>query len=198
MDAHDIERIAAAYTDETDPTIRDGWAIQDIGSLEWAMSRVADLEAEARENEAALTAAHAALDRRAAQLEAQVQRGIAFFRSNILSYMEAHRAELLKGGKRKSRTMLYGTIGWKAPRARLKVLDRDALTAWAETQPVQYGLVRIKTEPALDPINDYCAERNMVPPGTELELPEDRPFIKALSPGTTLVKTEGQNDDDEP
>lgn len=199
MDARDIDRLASTqptYTDETDPTVRDGWAIQDIGSLEWAMSRVADLEAEARENKEALAAAHAALDRRAAMLQEKVQKGIAFFRGAVLSYMEEHRNELLKGGKKKSRTMLYGTVGWRAAGGRLKVVDKDALAGWLSVQPVELGLYRVKVEPEMAALQAYCRDRNMVPPGTELEMPHETAFVKAISPGTTLVKTEPDDDED--
>lgn len=198
MDARDIERLAGAqltYVDETDPAVRDGWAIQDIGSLEWAMSRVADLEAEARENKEALAAAHRALDRRAGVLQEKVQKGIDFFRSAVLMYMEAHRGELLKGGKKKSRTMLYGTVGWRSSGGRLKVLDKDALAAWLLTQPVELGLARVTVDPNMVALQAYCAEHKMVPPGTEYELPHETAYVKAVAPGTTLTKTEGNGDD---
>jgi phage host-nuclease inhibitor protein Gam len=191
MDAADIQRAAeATYEDATDPAVRDGWAIQDIGSLEWAMSRIADLQEEQAENEVALAEAHKRLDARAAQLQANVNKGLFFFRAEVLRYMEAHKAELLKGGRRKSRSMLHGIIGWRSAGGRLKVTDKDALATWLMQQPVELGLARIKVEPEMRALQDYCRSANIIPPGTELEPEREVAFVNAISPGTTLAKTE--------
>ena len=191
MDAADIQRAAeATYEDATDPTVRDGWAIADIGSLEWAMSRIADLQEEQAENEVALAEAHKRLDARAAQLQDKVNRGLGFFKGAVMRYMEAHRAELLKGGKKKSRSMLYGILGWRSAGGRLKVTDKDALAAWLMQQPVELGLYRVKVEPEMRALQDYCRSANIIPPGTELDPEREVAFVNAISPGTTLAKTE--------
>ncbi len=197
MDAQDIEALAAqqpVYQDESDVTVRDGWAITDIGSLEWALGRVADLEDEARENAAALADAHRRLDARAAKLSERVQRGIGFFRGTILRYMEVHRHELLKGGQRKSRVLLHGSVGWRTSGARLKVLDKDALATWAAAQPVELNLYRVRVEPNMRELQAYCEAQGIIPPGTERETEHETPFVKALSPGTTLAPAAKEDD----
>lgn len=196
MDAEDIARLSVeqeAFQDSTDPAVKQGWAIANIGDLEWAMQRLGDLEAEAAENEAALADAHKRLDARAAELAAKVNRGIGFFRASVLRYMEAHRNELLKGGARKSRTLLYGTLGWRTAGGRLKVVDKDALTTWLMSQPVELGLARVKVEPDMRALQAHCLKLGKIPPGTELEAEREAPYVKAVSPGTTLAKTKEED-----
>jgi phage host-nuclease inhibitor protein Gam len=199
MDAQDIAKLEAtqpepSYQDETDPAVREGWQIDSIGSLEWAMSRVADLETEAAENEAALAEAHRRLDARAAQLADRVKRGIGFFKAAVLRYMEAHRPELLKGGKKKSRVLLYGSVGWRASGGRLRVLDREMLAAWAAKQPVELGLFRIKIEPEMKVIQAYAKAGNLIPPGCEWESEHETAYVNAISPGTTLAKVAAEEE----
>jgi len=197
MDATDIARLEAAqpiYRDDSDPSVVDGWRPTDLGSLEWALSRVADLEAEARENAVALADAHRRLDLRAESMTRRVQRGVAFFRGAILSYMSEHKSELLKGGARKSRVMLHGSVGWRKTGGRLRVVDEKALAEWVAAQPVELGLFRIRIEPAMKELQAYCEANGLIPPGTEREVPTDVPYVKAVSPSTSLAKTE---DDDE-
>jgi hypothetical protein len=57
-------------------------------------------------------------------------------------------------------------------------------------QPVELGLARIKVEPEMRALQDYCRSANIIPPGTELEPEREVAFVNAISPGTTLAKTE--------
>lgn len=191
MDAKDIANIEAAqpaYQDETDPTVRDGWQVENLGSLEWAMSRIADLEAERDEVQAATLDAVHRVEARGAALVQKVERGVHFFRGQVLRYIEAHRGELLKGGARKSRTLIYGTVGWRSGGGRLKAIDKDALAAWAAAQPVELGLYRVKVEPDMKAIQAYAKRTGEVPPGTEYETEHETAYVTAVQPGTTLTK----------
>lgn len=191
MDAQDIAKAEAsqpAYQDETDPTVRDGWQIDSLGSLEWAMSRIADLEAERDEVQAATIDAVHRIEARGAALAEKAERGVTFFRGQVLRYIEAHRHELLKGGKKKSRGLLYGAIGWRSSGGRLRVQDKDALTVWVSAQPLESGLYRLKVEPDMKAIQEYAKRTGEVPPGTEFEPEHETAFVTAIQPGTTLAK----------
>lgn len=167
-----IEKPPTIYVDEQDPSVTGlGWTIDTLETLDWALSRVADLESEISENEAVAARAHAAVDMKTAQLNARAMRGAAFFRQQIAAYAQAHREELLKGGKKKSRNLLHGVVGWRSSGGGLEVTDREALLAWAKNQPAELGLLRVKLEPDLVAIKAHAKAHNLIPPGMQ-EKPE--------------------------
>lgn len=164
------------YQDEHDPEARDGWHISDLAGADWALSRIADLQQEISENEALEEAALLRLKSRAALLNERARRGIEFFTSRLREYAETHRDELLKGGKKKSRALMNGSIGWAKKGGGLAVLDADELLGWASTQPAEKGFVRVKSAPALDAIKEHVKATGEIPPGTDLK-PEFEEFI---------------------
>lgn len=170
---------AASYVDSDNESVREGWSISDLGELDWALSRVADLEQEKSENAAIVQQAIDRLKVRLERLNAQADRGLTFFQSRIQAYAEAHRAELLKGGKAKSRKLPHGTVAWKKVPAKATVADKDALLAWAKEQPVESGMVRFKEEAAWDRIKEHVETTGEDIPGVELK-PEGETFtVKA-------------------
>jgi phage host-nuclease inhibitor protein Gam len=174
---------ALQYQDDSDPNVRDGWSINSLSSADWALSRVSDLEAELAENNAVAEEAIARIQSRADKLNERVQKGITFFRSALAAYAYAHRDELLKGGKKKSRALLHGSLGWKKAGGDLKVQDREALLAWARTQPVEKAFLRIKEEPAVDEVKRHFKASGEIPPGCDVE-PEREDFVvKTIKPG---------------
>lgn len=165
----------AEYQDEEMPEARPGWHIPDLGALDWALSRVADLEREQAEN---LELERAAIERirlRTLRLNESAARGVAFFGGRIREYAELHRAELLGGGKKKSRKLLHGTVGWRSKGGGLSVTDAEALLAWARAQPVEAEVLRIKEDPALKAIKALFEATGEVPDGCDVE-PETEEF----------------------
>lgn len=157
------------YLDEESEDVRPGWRIGSIDEADWALKRIADLKAEISENEAVIQAHIARLKVRLENLNSRAANGIGFFESRLREYAEANRGELLKGGKKKSRTLPHGSIGWRKKGGGFEVKDPVALLAWAQTQPVEMGLVRIKEEPAIAQIKAYVEKSGELPPGTDLK-----------------------------
>lgn len=169
-----------AYVDEEEPRAQDGWHIEDVGALDWALSRVAALQREIRENEAITEAAIARLKVRTATLNARAERGVAFFSGRIQEYAELHRAELLGGGKRKSRALPHGSVAWKKRGGQPVVTDDAKLLEWSIAQPPELGLCRLSWKPAWDIIKENVKKTGEIPPGVDIE-PESETFkIEAI------------------
>jgi phage host-nuclease inhibitor protein Gam len=164
-------------------SISQDWRIQDLSTADWALSRVADLERELEENEEVAKAAIARIEARKQLLNEKVERGLRFFRSHLAAFAQEHRSALLGGGKKKSRSLLHGTLGWKKSGGRLEVRDRAALLEWARLQPVELGFLRITEAPALDEIQRQFKLTGEVPPGTDVQPEVEEVVIKAAMTG---------------
>lgn len=176
------------YQDETDPTVRGPWEIENLGSLQWALERMGDLMAEVEENEALKLQAVARLESRVGQLNARARAGLVFFQARILSYMARARPELLKGGKKKSRALPSGTIGWRTKGGRLTVRDEVTALAWAKDQPVEADFVRVKFELNRKALQDLFKATGEIPPGCDVEPEEDVPYVDPVVPTLSLTK----------
>lgn len=158
-----------------------GWHIGDIESLDWALSRIADLQREIAENERVAEAAKIRIDSRTALLNARAVRGVEFFEGRIREYALLHRKDLLGGGKKKSRTLAHGSVGWRNRGGGFKCNDKDSLLAWARQQPVELGFVRLKEEADWSAIKAYCETSGEVPPGVDVEPEAEELQVKAIS-----------------
>lgn len=147
-----------------------GWTIADLDTLDWALSRMADSEREVEENNKLAQEAIGRIKLKTEILNERAEKAIAFFRSQIAAYAETHRAELLGGGKKKSRTLLHGTIGWRKKGGALEMKDAAALLDWARLQPIESNVLRIKEEPAWDVIKKSYpdAKSGEIPPGCDV------------------------------
>lgn len=164
------------YEDAEDPAVGPTWEVKTLDHADWALSRLGALERERRENEEVAALAKARIDVKLEALNARIERGIRFFASRLEAYATFAKADLLGGGKKKSRALLHGSLGWRKVPEKLAVKDREALLNWARSQPVESGLLRIKEEPALDELKKHFKTTGEVPPGTEVE-PEKEEFI---------------------
>jgi phage host-nuclease inhibitor protein Gam len=170
---------------ETDEASED-FRITDPAELDWAMARLAALRKERADNEAAADLAIWNIKLRLAKLNASVDRGIAFFASHIEAYCRQNRRELLGGGKRQARTFLHGIVRWRKSGGAPLMHDKAAVLAWAQTQPLEAGFLRIKEEPAWDAIKEHCKKTGELPPGVEMA-PESEEFeieTKELNDGS--------------
>lgn len=167
--------------------MRVGWAIENVSSLEWALSRLAALETEEGSIEAAAAEMHRRVDERKARLLDAIARGVSFFRGKIAEYAEPHRGELLGGGKKKSRTFLSGTVGWKKKGGLIRVQDKKALADWLVAQP-DLSLFRTEVAPEMRRLQEYCAANKCVPPGCSYEDERDELFVDAVDPAAPLAR----------
>jgi phage host-nuclease inhibitor protein Gam len=164
-----------AYVDSEDDSVVSGaWAIQDTGSVDWALGRVAALKAEAEQIDAAAFNAKKRIDDRRNTLVARLQRGIDFFGGHISTYCTANKAAVLGGGKAKSRSFLNGLVGWRKKGAKLVVTDEAALKGWLIKQP-DVSLYRVKVEPEMAALQANFKANGVIPPGMEYQ-PEAETF----------------------
>lgn len=155
-----------SYIDDEEPAVSNVWTIQSLEDADWALKRIGDLEQEVAENQKVFDKALLRLKLRQAQLSKRANSGIAFFTFKLQAYAEAHRAELIKG-KKKSRALLHGSLGWRKTGGGLEVTDKEALLVWARAQPVESELLRITEAPAIANLQKHFKETGEVPPGTE-------------------------------
>jgi phage host-nuclease inhibitor protein Gam len=188
--AHDaVPAELADYSDEQDVTVSAVWSITTLGSADWALSRVAECEAESREILAQAAEAKRRIDQRADSLRLRAERGIAFFKFKLLGYAETHRAELIRGAK-KSRDFVHGRIGWRTKPEKLVVKDSDALAAWLAAQPIESGLYRVKVEPEMKALQQLFKTQGEIPPGCDVEPSSETITITAEAPERALAKQE--------
>ena len=176
------ERVGG-YVDADHPQVdeRQGWVIDSIEALDWALGRRAELEREQAENARIIQRQVDWLMARLEKLNANAQRGVDFFTRKISEYAEAHRTELLGKGKKKSRTLPHGVVGWRAKPAKAKQVDAEALLAWARALPIEEGWVRTKEEPAWDRIKEHVEKTGKDVPGVELQPESEELVIKPLT-----------------
>jgi phage host-nuclease inhibitor protein Gam len=167
------------YMDEERPEVRTGhWnGPQSLEELDWVLMRIAEIQAEVEENKRLLRAAIAHAESRIERLNERAEHGVAFLTGHAKLYLRQHRDEILKHGKKKSRTLVYGTVGFRSRGDRLAVMDENALAAWAQDQGL-VELVRIKVEPDIRAIRDYAEEKGIIPPGMAEQPQVDEPYIK--------------------
>lgn len=169
------------YEDELDTgvPVTDAWHIQDIPTADWALGRVCDLEREIAENEAVADLAISRIHLRTQALNARAQRGVEFFKGRIAAFAESHREALLGGGKKKTRSLLHGSISWRKSGGGLQVQDKEALLDWARLQPAELGFVRIKEEAAVDEVKKAFKATGEVPPGCDVAPEGEEVIVKA-------------------
>lgn len=176
------DTLDGGYTDLEDTTVSEGrWAISNINTLEWALKRAANLKAEKEAIMAAAAEAQRRIAERRDKLIADIERGSRFFQAHIEKYAASNRETLLGGGRRKSRTFLYGTVGWRKRGGRLVVVDPQALEKWLLAQD-DSSLYRVKVEPAMKELQANFAQNGVIPPGTEYIAETEAFYIDALDP----------------
>lgn len=160
-----LELVPEAYRDDEDEAVRDGaWQITDLVGADWALKRLGQLEQEITDNEEIAAKRQAEIEARMHRLNTRAMKGVDFFRRMLTQFAEAHRDQVVSG-KKKSRGLIHGTIGFRKRGGALKTIDRDALLSWARNQPVEMELVRTKEDPDLERIKTHAEETQMIPPG---------------------------------
>ncbi|MBN1442850.1 MAG: host-nuclease inhibitor Gam family protein [Planctomycetes bacterium] len=167
------------YQDEERPEVKIGWSIGSEGEADWAFERIQYLDAHIGAIEEQEKAAIARIQARAAALKEVSNRGVMFFSAALMEYGEREKKALLGGGKKKSRTFLHGTIGWRKKGGKLTWIDEAATLNWAKSRPVEQGLYRVKYELEKKAIQDATKAENIIPPGCELEPETDEVYVKA-------------------
>jgi phage host-nuclease inhibitor protein Gam len=171
-----------AITLQADPSlpledVPEGWRLDSLSSLEWALEELAATQRQAAENVALMQQAHERLDLRLAAINRPLESRAQFLETAILEYTKSHRAELLTG-KKKSREFPGGTVGFRKTGGKLTVTDEAACLAWAKEQPLEEGLYRVKVELSKSALNAHLKACGEVPPGCDLEEETEAAYVK--------------------
>lgn len=177
---NEAERLARessveAYVDEERSDVTEKWEVKTLEEADWALSRVKDADVTVAEVERLHAAAVARLEVRRDELLRKPLHVKAFFSGLLRKYAEANRKDLLKGGKAKSRKLMFGSIGWRKSGGDPVITDKDALLAWCLKQPVESELLRVKQEPAWDAVKKHVKDTGEVVPGVSTS-PETEVF----------------------
>ena len=180
--------------EDLDLEIKQGWTIQKVPDLEWALMRLANLESQIAEINAAEEEAHRRIAARATGLKDRIRRGIVFFSAHVQEFASRSRDALLGGSNKKSRTFLYGTVGWRKRPGKVVVQDREALVKWLQQQP-DTDLFRITIEPEMKALQELCKRTGEIPPGCTYEEEHEQFYVDPVDPaGPGLVKQESENE----
>lgn len=165
-----ISLVPEAYRDEEDADVVAGvWEPKDLAQADWVLMRIGALEREITDNEEVAAKRIAEIEAKTRRLNDKAMRGVSFFRSVLSVFAQKHRELLLGGGKKKSRGLPHGTIGFRKKPGLLRTTDREALLGWAREQPVELELVRVKEEPDLERIKAHAEQEKTLPPGMQWE-----------------------------
>lgn len=180
-----------SYVDDSDPQVAAKWRIKSLADADWALRRAGELQAEMDENNRILEEAIARLTLRNDNLNARIARGVSFFEWHLKRWAETNRAVLLKGGARKSRKFLHGSIGWRAKGGGFFVVDEAELLGWAQQQDPLLGFVRITEKPAIDAIKEHAKRTGECPPGMDVREPDD---VFEVKPHALTVTAKEESD----
>lgn len=161
--------------DERSETV--GWIPRSAEEADWALKRLGELEAQITTNEEVASRRIQEIHERLGRLNQRAARGVDFFRRILADYALGHRDEIVQG-KRKTRSFLHGTVGFRKKPGALKTTDKDALLKWAQSQPVELELVRVREEPWLENIKKHAEESQEIPPGMHWEPEADEVQIR--------------------
>lgn len=171
----DAERGSALAEAEAPEDAPAGWAIRSVGEADWALERIAQARREMAEVDAQFDAAVQRLEERRAQLRREPQRTVDFFSAHLRMWAEGQK-DAICSGKRKSRAMLHGRVGWRAKPLRLVINDTAALREWA------HGLEYMRESVDTEAVRAHFKAQGEVPPDCSVEGGAD----------TFYVETEGE------
>jgi phage host-nuclease inhibitor protein Gam len=163
---------------EHDLTPEPGWSIPDLATLEWALERLSAVKAQIRENDELTKQALERFQLRVESLKRAPLAQAEFLETAILAYATGHRAELLKGGKKKSREFPGGTVGWRKGGGRLQVLDEAKALEWAKQQPLELGLYHVEVKLSKSGLSEYFKTSGEVPPGCDVDEETETAYVK--------------------
>lgn len=192
--AAEPEAEAITMADLLEDLPRKSWSVGSLADADYALERIASVDAQLDEQNVLLEAAIARLRSRHEKLTAPLHREKDFFEGELRRYAERARGELLPKGK-KSRALPHGTIGWRGKAAQLVVKDEEALLAWAKTatdedgklpflkvvESTDWALVKKHFAPGTEDVNEDTgvATPRKPPPGTDVEAAGETFYAKA-------------------
>jgi phage host-nuclease inhibitor protein Gam len=169
------EEIEVVEFDENEPGWKERWKVQGLDTLDWAMRRLAESRRFIQENDAVAAAAIARIKAKTEKLNASAAHDAAFFEGVIEEYVRANRKTLIGISSKKSRSFPHGTVSFRKTGGRPVIGDKEALLAWAMSQPVEANCVRMKVEVAWDVVKASVEKTGEIPPGVDIE-PESETF----------------------
>jgi phage host-nuclease inhibitor protein Gam len=164
---------------------RPGWRAASLSDLEWCLERMGEAQRIMAENAALAEEAIGRIRARLAALNASQERTAQYFEAQAKCYAETARVELLGKGKKKSRDLPSGSVGWRKSGGGLVVTDEAACLEWAKAQD-DLSLVRVKVELSKTALKDRFKATGECPPGCDIEPESETLYVKPVVPEVVL------------
>lgn len=174
--------------DEAPVDVPQGWRAASLSDLEWCLERQGEALATIAANNALAEEAIARIRQRLATINGPLERTASYFEAQARTYAESARSELLGKGKKKSRDLPAGSVGWRKKGGGLVVDDEDAAIAWAKAQD-DLSLVRVKVELNKSALNAAFKANGEVPPGCSVAPETEELYIKPTVPEIRLTSS---------
>ena len=178
------ESLPAEYVDEERPEVRTGWRIEGgTSEADWAFARMQEHEAQIAAVDDQIALAVARIERRGTELKRKAAWAVEFFRAALMEWGDREKRTLLGGGRKKSRELLHGVVGWRTKNkgGKLKWIDEAATLEWAKAQPIELGLFRVVYQIDKLAIEKLARERDLIPVGCDLDLERDEVYVKTTT-----------------
>lgn len=175
-------QIAAEYTadldDDTDPVSPAKFAVTDESSANWVLRKLTDIQTRRGAAQAMLDNEIEAMHRRFAKILGPLDRQENFFRSAFGAQLAEWTRKSVEGQKKRSVTLLHGSVGYRKNPDKLVIDDEDAAITLAEDQGLT-DLVRVKKEIAKTVLRKWMEGEGIDSWGTaHIEPGEDTFYIK--------------------
>lgn len=170
--------------EESNTDIGPDWRVTSVKDMDFALLRIRELKAEIAAQEDVAQTRILEIQERAAHVTKRARWLVGFFESHIRAFAQQNRDALLGHGRKKSVDLIHGSVSFRKCGGGLAVTDREALTKWAEEQPVESGVLRVKTEVDVNAVKARFKELGEVPPGTDVEPEREEILVKPLAKET--------------
>lgn len=187
-DALTHDPVTGEVAEPFDAEVAPSWRIDGLGTLDWALAKLAGIEREQEQNRELAEAARNRVDTWLLAQNKKLDQSAAFFRGHITAYANEHKAELLTG-KKKSRDLPNGKVAWRKVGGRVRVVDGPTAIRFCEAEGLK-SFVKYEPRLAVDELLHWLSGLSELPPGTGCEIVPEEDRLTITATGNELTKTE--------
>jgi phage host-nuclease inhibitor protein Gam len=126
-------QIAATYSIDGEPVTRERFAITDMGSADWVLKKMADVNRKIADIDAMVQREYDAITRRREELVKPLQDSLQFFSTAFGPQLAEWASRELEGGKSRSVKLLHGKLGFRKSPDTFVIDNDERALAWAES-----------------------------------------------------------------
>lgn len=170
------------YVDPDPPREAPRFAVTDLGSANWVLKKMAELDAAQQGYEELLAAEIKALTDRAQEILKPLARKREFFELVYGKQLEEWTAEQIKDQKARSVKLLHGSVGFRKGQDKLVIDDEEKALKWAEVECPEAIKQSILLTPAKAGLLKQCPETKALKDVMHIEPGKDNFYIKPEVP----------------